>query len=199
MKRWQTAVAVAAAWLACAGGAAQAQEPGAGVSESKAALIRQLLDATDAEAMAERVTTAMLAEMERNYPQLLARVLEQENMDPDKRQAIQALIIESRTRVSERFRELYPQRVNFREIIREIYYPLYDKYFTEAELGELVEFYRSPIGQKTISVMPNLIQEAMQRSNELLQPTILEVIQDVMNEEKAYLQQLTDTAKPQGS
>ena len=40
--------------------------------------------------------------------------------------------------------------------------PLYAKHFTEAELDELLAFYRSPIGRKTSETMPGLMQESME-------------------------------------
>lgn len=40
--------------------------------------------------------------------------------------------------------------------------PLYAKHFTEAELDELLAFYRSPIGRKTTETMPGLMQESME-------------------------------------
>ena len=40
--------------------------------------------------------------------------------------------------------------------------PLYAKHFTEAELDELLAFYRSPIGRKTTEAMPAVMQEGME-------------------------------------
>lgn len=39
--------------------------------------------------------------------------------------------------------------------------PIYDKYFTLSEINELLEFYATDIGKKTIDVMPDLTQESM--------------------------------------
>ncbi|MEQ8313028.1 MAG: DUF2059 domain-containing protein [Gammaproteobacteria bacterium] len=40
--------------------------------------------------------------------------------------------------------------------------PIYAKYFTLEEVQELLAFYRTPIGRKTVEVMPVLTQESMQ-------------------------------------
>ena len=40
--------------------------------------------------------------------------------------------------------------------------PIYARYFTLSEIEELLDFYRTPIGRKTIEVMPLLTQESMQ-------------------------------------
>ena len=40
--------------------------------------------------------------------------------------------------------------------------PLYSRYFTEADINELIKFYESPIGQKMARVLPQLAVEAME-------------------------------------
>ncbi|MEW5894567.1 MAG: DUF2059 domain-containing protein [Candidatus Omnitrophota bacterium] len=39
--------------------------------------------------------------------------------------------------------------------------PVYAKYYTEEELGDLIEFYSSPSGKKNFEVMPYIIQESI--------------------------------------
>lgn len=46
------------------------------------------------------------------------------------------------------------------EVIKTIE-PLYAKYYSEEELGQLLEFYQSPIGQKVVSVTPDITRDAM--------------------------------------
>ncbi|GAA5495024.1 hypothetical protein Rhal01_01194 [Rubritalea halochordaticola] len=38
---------------------------------------------------------------------------------------------------------------------------LYSKNFTEAELRELIHFYQTPLGQKTLKCLPSLMQDSM--------------------------------------
>lgn len=40
--------------------------------------------------------------------------------------------------------------------------PIYAKYYTEEELDGLLQFYRSPLGKKTIAITPQVMQESMQ-------------------------------------
>jgi len=70
------------------------------------------------------------------------------------------------------------------EITEQMCYPLYDKFFTEDELKGLLSFYKSPVGQKSIVVMPALMQESMQRASEMILPKIEPIITEVLEEEK---------------
>jgi len=40
--------------------------------------------------------------------------------------------------------------------------PIYGKYYSEEELNQLLKFYKTPLGQKVISVTPQIVQESMQ-------------------------------------
>lgn len=45
--------------------------------------------------------------------------------------------------------------------LNNLIYPIYDKYLTEQDLKALIEFNKSPVGQKVNKVMPQIQQEAM--------------------------------------
>lgn len=44
--------------------------------------------------------------------------------------------------------------------------PIYDKYYSDEELKGIIDFFRSPSGQKVIEVTPKIVQETMQASVE---------------------------------
>jgi uncharacterized protein len=45
--------------------------------------------------------------------------------------------------------------------LKEATIPLYSKYFTGAEIKQMLQFYATELGQKAIKVMPALMQESM--------------------------------------
>lgn len=158
------------------------------IAPEKKALIKELLELTEAKKMAENICNTMLLQQERDFPKMMSQMIAETGILKDRKQEeLRKELIESRLRFSKRFRELYPQRINLEEVIEQIYYPLYDKYFTEEELRGLIKFYKSPTGRKTIKVMPHLIQESIQRSGELLTPKIMRLINEIWQEEKERL------------
>ncbi len=51
-------------------------------------------------------------------------------------------------------------------------YPIYAKYYTVAEIKQLVAFYKSPIGAKTLTAMPAAINESLQAGVQAFQPRV---------------------------
>jgi hypothetical protein len=58
-------------------------------------------------------------------------------------------------------------------------------YFTESELREILAFQSSAVGQKSISIMPQLMQEGMAATLPVLQPTITKIAAEILREEQA--------------
>ena len=60
---------------------------------------------------------------------------------------------------------------------------IYRKYFTEDEIKKLIDFYKTPVGQKAINVMPQLFQEGS------------EVGMRIAQEHQAELQEILEKAQ----
>jgi uncharacterized protein len=53
----------------------------------------------------------------------------------------------------------FSKEINPNELI-ELVVPIYAKHFTEKEINQLIQFYRSPIGQKVIEKLPLITQDS---------------------------------------
>jgi hypothetical protein len=51
----------------------------------------------------------------------------------------------------------------------DLYVPIYKRHFSQEELDEIIRFYRTPVGEKTIRVMPMVVQEFMQATQPWVQ------------------------------
>ena len=158
------------------------------IKPEKRALIKELYLATRADKLAESFTNMILTQMERDLPKRLSESPEMQHVRSKDRQQAQTALVESSARVFRRFKELMPERINFTEVMEQMFYPIYDKFFTETELKDLVTFYKSPTGQKSIGVMPQLMQAAMQRSSQALNGKVTDLVTEVLEEEKKNIE-----------
>jgi hypothetical protein len=170
--------------LACAGAFAQTAPAPLGTQAptpdpKAAAAARDLLDAmnyraTTAAAM-KQMTANMPAMMRsgaensiRNNPKLsegekTAKLAEVDKMVP---QAVAAI-----TKVLED-----PKLAD--EMMAEVV-PLYARYFSPDEMKQLAAFYRTPIGKKSLQVMPKLMGEGMQAGQRVIAPRINKLMQEL--------------------
>ncbi|WP_341527570.1 DUF2059 domain-containing protein [Nostoc sp. UHCC 0302] len=94
--------------------------------------IRQLLNITGASSISQQVTYQVINSLKGQYPQV-----PQEFWDN----------LQS---------EIKPDEI-FNQII-----PIYSRYYTNEEIKELIAFYQTPLGKKTINILPQLSRESVE-------------------------------------
>ena len=82
------------------------------------------------------------------------------NVSADAMRQIIAPIRTSYPDVPDAFWDTFLKEVHSDELI-DLVVPIYDHYYTLDEIHELTRFYQSPVGQKTIKVLPQLSSEAI--------------------------------------
>lgn len=63
--------------------------------------------------------------------------------------------------IPEVFWQEMKKEINTNDFIRMLL-PIYEKYYTHADIKALIAFYQSPIGKKTVAVLPQITKESMQ-------------------------------------
>ncbi|MBV7440397.1 DUF2059 domain-containing protein [Weeksellaceae bacterium TAE3-ERU29] len=85
--------------------------------------------------------------------------------------------------VPQSYWDKFKNKIDTNELINLIV-PVYDKYYTEAEIDQLVKFYKTPIGQKVRKVTPQVSVESMQAG----QQWGLKIAQEIVEELSAIKQ-----------
>lgn len=75
---------------------------------------------------------------------------------------------------SERLDQLLAQNLKWQDIQTELVNS-YTQFFTEQELTEIANFYKSPLGQKMIDTMPKLMQQAALLGQQQVRQTLPEI------------------------
>jgi len=147
------------------------------VTPKKLALIQDLLKKKNSDLRLE----AMLANMEETLPTILATIIR--DRTPLEGDDLLKRVTATTQRMVKRYRELLPSRVDIGEITETITTNLYAKYYTEQELQDLIDFYETPTGRKAIATLPQLTEEAIKQSNDMLLPEITQLLKTIMQEE----------------
>jgi hypothetical protein len=82
----------------------------------------------------------------------------------------------------DRYRELVRDTIDFKSVVREIYVPLYAKYFSEQQLADLIVFYKTPTGQRYINSLPDFQRDAVRASNNVFAEKIGAILKQVRDE-----------------
>jgi hypothetical protein len=80
-------------------------------------------------------------------------------------------------------RDEFPKRIHLDEILEIITMEIYDKFFTEAELKDLLAFYKSPTGRKFIAILPQISAEMLPRLGQLMDPPAALLATELLEDE----------------
>ena len=151
---------------------AKAQDPSPratpGVTPAKLALIKDLIELTSSKKTIDAMLKAQAEQMEKQMPDIIWQAVSKmaASLTPKQREELKAEVAASSIRAGRRVYDLILEKIDFNKLIEGISVPLYDKYFTENDLSELINFYKSPVGKKLIKVTPLLMEDSMMVSVE---------------------------------
>jgi hypothetical protein len=159
------------------------------ITPEKRALIQELLELTGGAKGVNGMLDIMLQQQEKDLPKLLGQLISNnKNLTPEERAASEQKLKEVSLRAIRRMKEAF-QKINYVQVVEDISAASFDKYFNESELKEWIAFYKSPLGKKTIELMPTIYAESMQKISNVLLPLFQEEINKVIADEMEQLEQ----------
>ncbi|MFN2494045.1 MAG: DUF2059 domain-containing protein [Pyrinomonadaceae bacterium] len=157
------------------------------VSPEKRALISELLEVTEAGKNTVASFNSLLDQNEKQVPdvvwQSLTGIKEVQELSANQQESLRKKLVDDSNRMNKRMRDLLVERIDLARLMEKLSYDLYDRYFTEAELKDLIAFYRSSTGRKTIQVGPNMFTELFASAMETISPKLIEITTILANEE----------------
>jgi len=139
------------------------------IDPAKEADIRHLLDVTGARSLAVQT----MANMENTIKPMMTNAL-----PPG----------EYRATLIDRFFTEFQAKVDTQHLV-DLEVPIYDKYLSDDDIKGLIQFYQTPLGQKTLTVLPKLLTECQEAGrkwgSDVGRQSMLEVLAEHPELEKA--------------
>jgi hypothetical protein len=147
------------------------------IDPAKEADIRRLLRVMGA----ENTITRAMADMETNIRPLLTSSFPAG---------------EYRDRLIQLFFEKFHSKIDLQEML-DLAIPVYDKYLSDADIKGLIEFYSTPLGQKMIKALPNIMTESGEKGRQwgekIGRESMIEVLQEHPDLQEALQARKKDT------
>lgn len=154
------------------------------MSAEKQKLIGEMIVVSKMDQQFPEMVDGLLKEMEKSYPITFNAVVDSnESLSAEAKAQLKAATNQRFASFSQKFRKRLAERVDYGKYIKDAVYPLYDKFYTEQELRDILAFYKTPTGQKLISTLPALLVESSRMANEKFVPMLMPVVQELIKEE----------------
>lgn len=122
-------------------------------------------------------------------------VAEDRELTNAQRQSLVNSVDEATTRVDKTARSFLNDQTQIAKLSEEVIYRIYDTAFTDAELKELIAFYRTPTGQKAAVFLPNISNRVQTEFGPVIQQKLQVLIQPMLQTEIEQLKQKIKDAK----
>jgi hypothetical protein len=150
------------------------------ISPTKRSLIKELLEITQASKSANQVIDVMVRS---ELPKLVSAILKNvPSLDSD-RPEVQKQFNDFVSRMAVKYRDRVLKKIDLKQLVEQVSYPVYDQYFTESELRDIIGFYKSSTGKKAISVLPQITVDSISRTNDILLPKLSSIMTEIVTEE----------------
>ncbi len=154
------------------------------ISEEKTKLIGEMIIVMKMDQQFPEIVDGMLKEMEKSFPIGFNAAVEGNNsLTPEQKAELKTTSGERFVAFSQKFRKRLSEKIDYSKYIREAAFPLYDKFYTEQELKDLIAFYKTTTGQKLITTLPALLAESNKTATEKFVPMLIPIVQDLIKEE----------------
>ncbi|MDX1987211.1 MAG: DUF2059 domain-containing protein [Candidatus Obscuribacter sp.] len=164
---------------------AKAAAPAGQTNPKKAALLKELCTLLAPGKSAESTMLAAFAEQEKQTPEIIDAIISQrapKDATPEKIAEVKKAMVETQLKVLRRTHELFSKQIDMNGLCMSIYTTVYDKYFTEPQLKQLIAFYKSSAGKRLVEVQPQIATEAIRMTNKEIEGKIMSISQQVAQE-----------------
>lgn len=167
------------------------------ISPAKRAAIRELMALINAENKAEDVVRIMTSQLETTRDETIQKILDsRSDLTETDRKSLEEMFSGERAEATRNFQDKLMRKINFTELVGEMSAAVYDKYYTLEEIRDLINFYKTPTGQKSLRLMTPIFNETMKQMQEKLIPKIPVVIRELQEEDKAEIERKINAKKP---
>ncbi len=171
--------------ISLAASAASAQDK---ALTSKELAIRELVSILINKEDLEKMSSMMMTFQREESDRMIAEMIDTDSqLTAEEKTEVKMAVAEVSGRLFDRVNEFFAKEIDLGKTMTELSIPLDDKHFTEAELREMIAFFRSPVGQKNIKIGPTLMMEATRGFIEKIGPKLSAFVNKAAEEEVARL------------
>ena len=161
------------------------------ILKSKKELILQLLEIVGGKQAYDQNQQLALSQQKKELPKILKQMIDASgSLTPSQKKDAYARAIKNMSSALDEFGQYMSAEATYQEFLERVYYPIYDQYFTETDLKDLIAFYKTPIGLKLISVSPQLSATSQKLTFEIIMPRLSEIISRMIQKEMDSIHKL---------
>ena len=128
------------------------------------------------------LNTVMINQMQASFFQAAGQNIDAASFSEAQKKQAGEILKDRFTQMVRSYEEYVGTAMPYDKVVSEIYIPLYKETYSQSEVKELIVFYSSPVGKKTIETSQKISQQAAERSAEKYDVFIVDFIEKQIDE-----------------
>jgi hypothetical protein len=153
---------------------------------------------TGAEAQYNQMIDIMMSQFQQGFSTGVQDAIKnKDNISEKDKTEIQKIINESMNSFMQKLKEKLLEKMPFQELVKNVYMPVYQKYFTIDEIKEITKFYESRTGSKFVSLVPAIMQEEVTVFNQSYNEKVMQISKEIAEIEFSKMKQAIEQLEKQ--
>ncbi len=167
------------------------------ISADKQKAIQALIKLVNQDNSAEELIRAMTIQFSSMNREIIkATLIDRKDLTPTEKASLEKTLITDTEKYQQKLNDKLLQKLDYNKMIDEISAIVYDKFYSLDELNDLITFYKTPTGQKSLKIMQPMMLETMELTQVRLTPKLIAVIDELREEQKQVIAKRVDELSP---
>jgi len=116
----------------------------------------------------------ILQQLQASYFQAANQSIDSASLSDDHKKEVSAIVDERFKQIVKDYEAMVRGELPYDKAEVEIYIPLFREVYTEEEVDQLIVFYKSPVGKKSLETTTGILDKASEKISERFQPKVRE-------------------------
>ncbi len=128
--------------------------------------VRELLEVTGVRGLYINMNNTVIREMQTGYFFQADEQIDAELLTEAQRKEAGEILKNRFSEMLKKYSDFMDKNISYEDAVNDIYIPLYKEYYSHSEVKELLTFYKSEVGKKSIETSQHITQQAAERAVE---------------------------------
>lgn len=136
--------------------------------------LTELFSITGIKTSYSNIHSYVLQQIQAGFYQAANQSIDVENFSEEQKKQVATIIDKRFEQIVKDYESLIRTELPYEKAEKDIYIPLFKEVYSEDEIQQLLDFYESPVGKKTLETTTTILDKASEKTSEQLKPKIKE-------------------------
>lgn len=144
--------------------------------------LKELFSLTGIKSSYNNIHGYVLKQIQSGFYQAANQNIDAKNLDDEQKKQVAAIVDKRFEQMVKDYETLIQTELPYEKAETEIYIPLFKEVYSEEEIQQLLDFYKSPIGKKSLETTTSILDKASEKTSEQLKPKYQEFVESKIEE-----------------